>query len=296
MSTITILNNTSRTEYLSFINSEDTQFDITPPNCLLIRAGCFGLAPLTVQMSKAPYQDGKTLIDNLYDEREFDIEFTIFGDSKQIVFGRRLNVVKKFSPDLGLGKLVWEQAGGSTYYLDCLVKRIEFPQGAAQGTRHQKVLMRMVAPLPFWYDPTQIEQVMVGFSGGFSFPMSFPISFGTVGTTINVANSGSVNTPVLIYLYGEVVNPVITNNTTDEEITIAKTVADGDILIINTAFGEISAMILSGGEYTNAFEYVDSDSIFWKLQPGDNSIGYTVTSEGENAQCRIYFYNYYSGL
>ena len=293
---ITILDNTSRTEYLSFINANDEEFNITPPNYLLTNAGCFGLAPLTVQMSKAPYQDGKTLIDNIYDEREFDIEFTIFASDRQTLFDRRLNVISKFSPDLGLGKLSWQQVDGSTYYLDCLVKKILFPQGAAQGTKHQKVLMRMVAPNPFWYDPTQVEQIMIGFSGGFSFPFSFPINFGTVGTEIEAINSGTVDTPIMIYLYGEIVDPVITNDTTDESITIVQTIADGDILIINTAFGEKASMILSGGEYTNAFEYIDPDSIFWKLQPGSNTLSYTVTSEGENAQCRIYYYNRFGGL
>jgi len=86
------------------------------------------------------------------------------------------------------------------------------------------------------------------------------------------------------------------NLTTDEDITIDGTIDDGDILIINTAFGEKSVLILSGGEYTNAFEYVDPDSVFWKLQPGDNVVRYTAASEGENAQCRLYYYHRYSGL
>ena len=296
MSTITILDNLSRTEYLSFINSEGLEFNITPPNYLLINAGCFGLAPLDIKLSKAPYQDGKTLIDEVYDERNFDIEFTIFASDKQTLFNRRLNVVNRFSPYLGLGQLKWRQVDGSTYYLDCLVKKIKFPQGVAQGTKHQKVLMQMVAPNPFWYDSTQIEKIMVGFSGGFSFPFSFPVDFGIVGTQIEAINIGNVDSPIIIYLYGEVVNPVITNTTTDEEITVVLTVADGDILIINTAFGEKGALILSGGEYTNAFEYVDPDSVFWKLQPGSNTISYSVTSEGENASCRIYYYNRFSGI
>jgi hypothetical protein len=137
---------------------------------------------------------------------------------------------------------------------------------------------------------------MIGFSGGFSFPFSFPFNLGTVGSQLEVNNSGNIETPVIIYFYGEVVNPVIQNLTTEEDIIINQTVNDGDILIINTAFGEKSAMILSGGVYTNAFEYVDPDSIFWKLAPGDNTLKYTVNSEGANAQCRIYYYHRFSGV
>jgi len=296
MSTITILDNTTRTEYLSFINSEDIEFNITPPNYLLTGAGCFGLADLVVHLSKAPYQDGRTLIDKIYEEREFNIEFTIFASDKQALFDRRLNVINHFSPDLGLGQLKWSQADGGEYYLDCLVSKIEFPQGSAQGTKHQKVLMHMVAPNPFWYDPGQIERTLVGFSGGWTYPWSFPMSYGQVGTTIEIANTGNVETPVMIYFYGELVDPVITNARTDEEISIVHTIPDGDILIINTAFGETAVRILSGGEYSNAFEYVDPDSIFWKLQPGSNPINYTVSSEGENAQCLVHYYNRFSGI
>ena len=80
---------------------------------------------------------------------------------------------------------------------------------------------------------------MVGFSGGFSFPFSFPVSFGQVGTQLTISNSGNIETPVLIYFYGEVVNPKVQNLTTDKEISIIQTVPDGDILIINTALSLI---------------------------------------------------------
>jgi len=284
----------SRTYYLTFVNADDEEFPIEPPNYMLLGFEGFEQPSTDIQMSKAPYQDGKTLIDDIFDERIVTLTFAVFADDQQELFDRRATINQRFNSRLGLGILKLEQTEGSTYYLDVITKSINFIESVK--SEYTTIVIQLIAPNPFWYDPTQLESIMVGFSGGFSFPLSFPVSFGTVGTQITITNSGNVDTPVLIYFYGEVVDPVIENQTTDESITLTQTVDDGDILIINTAFGEKSSMLLSGGEYTNAFEYVDPDSDFWKLPPGDSTVRYTASSEGENAQCRLYYYNRYSGL
>ena len=281
---------------ITFVNANDESFSIQDNYILSKNWSGFSEIPIDHQLSKAPYQDGKTYIDTLFDPRILTVEFLIKGDNRQEVFDRRLTVTKQFNPKLGVGKIIWEQEDGTTYHLDCIPYTPIFPDGQAQNKWYQVVIVQFLAPDPFWYDPTQIQQIMVGFSGGFSLPFSFPINFGTVGTQIDVSNSGNVSTPVIIYLYGEVVDPVITNTTTGEAITISQTVSDGDILIINTAFGEKSSLLLSGGVYTNAFEYIDPDSTFWKLEPGSNTISYSVTSEGANAACRVYYFHRYSGV
>jgi len=291
---VEIYDNLNRTYYLTFTNASGEEFTITPPNYLLLNFDGFEQGQVDIQSSKAPYQDGETYIDNIFEKKVITLEFSLFGDDQQEVFDRRLNISKKFNSRLGMGTLTLTQVTGSTYCIDVITKSVVF--SSVTSKNHNVVIIELIAPNPFWYDPTQLESIMVGFSGGFSFPFSFPFNLGTVGSQIEVENSGNVDTPVMIYFYGEVVDPVITNLTTDEEITIVKTISDGDILIINSAFGEKSALILSGGVYTNAFEYVDPASIFWKLVPGTNDISYTVTSEGANAQALLYYYNRYSGI
>jgi hypothetical protein len=290
---VTIYDNPTRTYYITFTNADGEEFAINPPNYLLLGFDGFEQGQVEIQSSKAPYQDGETYIDNLFAKKIITLEFALFGETQQEVLDRRLIVSKRFNTRLGMGKLSFNQVAGSTYDIDVITKSISFGKGTKY---HNVAIIELIAPNPFWYDPTQIEQIMIGFSGGFSFPFSFPFNLGTVGSQLEVVNSGNIETPVMIYFYGEVVNPVIQNLTTDEDIIINQTVNDGDILIINTAFGEKSVMILSGGVYTNAFEYVDPDSIFWKLAPGDNTLKYTVNSEGANAQCRIYYYHRFSGV
>ncbi len=284
----------SKTYYITFINASGEEFVIEPPGYLLLNFEGFELPGVDIQMSKAPYQDGKTFIDDIFEERYPVIEFAIFGENQQEIFDRRLLINQRFNPRLGIGILRFTQVNGSTYDLEVITKSINFTKSTSSS--HNIAVIQMVAPNPFWYDSTQWERIMVGFSGGFSFPFSLPFNLGTVGSQIEINNLGNVETPVMIYFYGEVVDPVIQNLTTEEDISIVKTIADGEILIINTAFGEKGAMILSGGEYVNAFEYVDPDSVFWKLQPGNNVLKYAVSSEGENAECRLYYYHRYSGV
>lgn len=291
---VEIFDNSVRTYYLTFTNANSEEFTISPPNYLLLNFDGFEQGQVNIQSSKAPYQDGETYIDNIFAKKVITLTIALYGDTQQEVFDRRLIVSRIFGSRLGIGTLRFQQVAGSTYDIDVITKSISF--GNVTSKNHNVAIIELIAPNPFWYDPTQIEQIMVGFSGGFSFPFSFPFNLGTVGSEVEVTNAGNIETPVMIYFYGEVVDPVMQNLTTGEDITIIKTVNDGDILIINTAFGEKSVMILSGGVYTNAFEYVDPESVFWKLAPGNNTIKYTVTSEGANAQCRLYYYNLFSGV
>jgi len=280
-----------------FINANGVSFPIDPPFYLedLHIEGLSGLLA-EAKMTKAPYQDGRTLIDMNVDERYFDLPFQIVADSREQLEQYRLLVNEVFNPKLGLGTLRITLPSGQVWCIDCVPTNALMPGGEARMDDYQEVLIPMVAPNPYLYDPTQIENIMIGFSGGFKFPFKFPFTLGTVGSQITVGNVGNIETPVMIYFYGEVVNPVIQNVTTEEGISIVKTIADGEILIINTAFGEKSAMILTGGEYVNAFEYVDPDSKFWNLVPGTNTLKYTASSEGANAQCRVYYYNRRSGV
>lgn len=279
---------------ISFINANGETFPVNGNYKLKTWWG-FGDLPTDIKTSKAPYQDGETFIDTVVEAKPFGFDFTIIGLNRQEIFDRRLIVTRQFNTKLGLGTLIWEQEDGTKYHIDCIAKPI-FPSGEAQSRTHQIVIIDLVALNPFWYDPIQWEQVLIGFSGGWSYPWSYPRSYGQVGCQVEVNNLGNIETPVMIYFYGEVVNPVMQNLTTEEDISVIQTIVDGEILIVNTGWGQKGAMILSGGEYVNAFEYVHPESVYWKLAPGPNTIKYTAASEGANANCRLYYYHRFSGV
>ncbi len=283
---------------ITFTNANDVSFPIQGNYILSPDWSGFGDMPVSNQLSGAPYQDGKTLIDTIYNERYLTIPFAIIGTTRQLVFDRRRRIHEVFNAKLGIGTLKWQQDDGSEYHIDCIADKVMFAEGQGQSDNHQQVIISLLAPNPFWYDPSQYEQYLVGFDGGWSYPWSFPRSYGTVGTTITIDNTGTVSTPVYIEFTGEVVDPVITNETTGKELKIVKTIDDGNILIINTEFNNPYVEISSGGIKSNAMEYVDPESNLsdFSLDVGENVISYTATSEGTNAKGRLYYYHRFSGV
>jgi len=286
----------SITTDIKFINSNGETFNFSIPNYALQQWEGFESVKVSHKTTKAPYQDGETLIDSVFESKQLSLQFEIQAETRALLQLRRRIVSRYFNPKLGLGKLVYTDDNGNVFHLDCIVEDIIMPGGDAKGPTWQQVLITFIAPNPFWYDPNILTSYLVGFAGGLSFPFSFPLNFGTVGTQITINNSGNVDTPILITFSGEITDPVITNNTTGESITIIKTINDGDTLIINTAFGSKSVQISSGGVYSNAFEYVDPSSKFWQLVPGENDISYSATSEGANAKGQLQYYQRYSGV
>jgi hypothetical protein len=282
---------------ITYVDGEETTFSVVQPGYLMQWdkfARLSGL-PSAVNMTKAPYQKGRSYIDVTIYERKFSLPFVILATTPEQL-ERRIDIVNyRFNPELGPGVLKLTGLDGEVWNIECIPYDIAMPGGNARGITYQEVLVSFVAPHPYLYSDDLSEVYMVGFEGGFSLPFSLPVSFGTVGTQTTVNNLGNVKAPVIIYLSGEVVNPIITNETTGEDLTIEETIADGDTLIIDTAFGEKSAMLLSGGEYTNLFDKVDPDSVFWSLEPGENIISYSASSEGENSQCRLTYRSRKSG-
>lgn len=283
---------------LNYVNGSGESFQLLlTGNYLLTGWWGFGELPVEHKTTQAPYQDGETLIDSVFKKRDLGFSMEIKGLNRQEIFNRRLIVTRHFNVKHGIGYLQWTQEDGTTIYrIDCIPSEINFADGKGQGTTWQDVNIEFYAPNPFWYDPTSVLSTLVGFSGGLKFPFTFPVSFGTVTSQITVLNNGSVDTPVVLSFIGEVTDPVLENITTDKKITIVKNIPSGSTLIISTTFGNKLVQIFNGTTYVNAFEYVDPDSEFWVLEPGNNIVKYSATFEGAGSKCTLLYYNRFSGV
>ena len=76
-------------------------------------------------------------------------------------------------------------------------------------------------------------------------------------------------------------NPIVTNVTTGEFISVRRTIADTETLVINTKHGSKSVTLIDSDDVeTNALNYVTSTSKFFQLAPGFNTIRFTATTQG----------------
>lgn len=280
-------------------NGQSITLESAKPYLLLSITGT-GAAETDVQMQKAPFQDGQTYIDTLLEPRIISIEVAILASTQEELHQKRREIAQVFNPKLGPGTLRYEYDGG--------VKEIEavsdlapvFPSGSGnQAQGFQKALISLVCPSPFWLDVYEESQEMSAWLGGLEFPLEFDpdMSFEEAGDTVTVTNAGDVETPVTIEFNGPAENPRVDNLTTGEYVRVNRTLLAGEKLIIKTAFGQKSVTLVdSGGNESNAMHYIDLNSTFWQLQPGENTISYTADSGAEEATVLVTWKNRYVGV
>ena len=155
----------------------------------------------------------------------------------------------------------------------------------------------MNCPSPFWLDTFIEGEEFSYLMGGISFRLKIPTTFSYRGKRKTVINSGDVDAPVSIEFYGPGTNPVIYNETTDEFVKVKKELVEGEILKIDTSFGKKRVEIeRTDNTKENAFGYIDLDSVFWQLIPGENILSYESNNDSEKTRVKITYKNRYVGV
>ena len=259
----------------------------------------FGEGPVTLQMQKAPFQDGKTLIDQLLEPRELSLNFVMFGETKQEVFDKRRTIQKMFNPANGLGTIQWEQDSGKIYEIDVVADGTpQFPSGDGRGSRYQTALVNLTAPNPLWRDENKTNIILAKYEGGLTYPFEFPIEYGISANSKTGSNEGDIKTPVYIEIVGPVTNPCVQNITTNQKLDIQQTLEDGEKIIIKTGFGEKEITLIgTDGSETNVMHWLTDDSEFFNLAVGENTLTFDEDSgSGDAGNMTIDFYQRYVGV
>ncbi len=287
-------------EKITFINAMGEQITFDTKEYRLLKLSGTGAVQTDIQTQKSPFQDGRTYLSNALEPRTIDMEIGIFAQDKEVLFAKRRLISRIFNPKLGPGRLIYEYYGG--------IKEIEaiselapaFATGSENETNtFQRALITLLCPSPFWLDPGENTVEIVTWIGGMTFPLTFPTKFSTKAKEPRrlITNSGDVPTPVEIGFKGPATNPKITNLSTGEYIQVLKTIYSGETLIITTDFGNKRVEIEdTDGNRSNAFHYIDLNSVFWSLEPGDNLIEYSSDDPSEPAAVYIKHRNRYVGI
>lgn len=282
---------------LYFTNSqgESVLIDGSTPPLLLSKIEGIGGAPAEIQTQSAPYQDGSTYIDVVLGPRHLDVEGMIWSLRSDEIMDRRQKLVRVLNPKFGVGTLRIE-IGDTVREIDAIADSSPvFPDRGSAPI--QRFTVSFVCPDPAWRNPSEEVWTLASFVGGISFPISFPLSFGTVGQELDIEHRGDLETPVFIRMIGPLKNPVLENETTGERITITQELEAGEVLEINTAFGQKSVTIIDTvGNRSNGFHYVSPDSVFWQMIPGVNRISYAATEESSSSAVTLSFFHRFSGV
>lgn len=256
------------------------------------------LPTVDIQEQKAPYQDGTTYLDALFEPRTITVTGAITQPQDlSAIFTSRAEILAALNPKNGPGVLTYTNDNATYTTVATVTGAPLFPDKPATEPL-QRFQITFYCNDPYWYAEDQGSITMSLVTGGLTFPITFPITFGTyIGNTPTAAvNAGDSETPVIISVNGPAVNPVITNQTTGELIRCNIEIFAGDILSINTKFGSKAITLnSSAGVISNQMSTLDPTSTFWQLAIGNNLILYSDDTQGSSESCVVTWYDRYSG-
>lgn len=152
-----------------------------------------------------------------------------------------------------------------------LLCKIKYPVITSQDTKSTELRLTDAVP-----------------GGGAAFPVQFPVMFGASSSQgqSSLTNDGDVDAWPSIVIYGPIQRPKITNVTTGEVIEIDVNLADGTETCIIT-YDQDSLDVSASNQ--NKYGKLTTDSVLFKIAPGQNDFTLTGQSIGTGAYATISF-------
>ena len=171
--------------------------------------------------------------------------------------------------------------------------------------KKQIAQITIICPSPFFNSVTNEVIEFTSVHNAFEFPFSIETPPGEIEfSTINleeekdIINSGDVETGFSIYLKarGPVTNPTIYNSETNEYIKLSITMAEGDVIFINTRKKQKTIQLTSNGVTTNIIGNLVNGSTWFTLTPGDNLFIVTAEAMLENLDAYVVITDQFEGV
>ena len=176
-----------------------------------------------------------------------------------------------------------------------------FPSNMQEN--YQQFLITLLCPNPFWQDVERTKAEIAIWRGALEFPLELmeegiELGFREPSLIVNIYNPGDVpcGMEIRFKALATVVNPSLFNVNTREYLKINKTMTASEVIVVTTHFGGKRVESHLNGVVTNAFNWLDLDSVFLQLDPGDNLLRYDAEEGLDNLEADIYFTPQYLGV
>src|SRR6056297_2860555 len=114
----------------------------------------YGYSPNELKTVKSPYQIGNTLIGQVINPRDIEIDFTIITDNKDNLYSLKREVINAFNPLNGAGKLKYSNSDNN-YEIIAVSKKS--PRFLNNKKTYQNIMLKLYATDPRWYNPDEIN-------------------------------------------------------------------------------------------------------------------------------------------
>ena len=235
----------------------------------------FGYPPNDLSSVKSPYQMGNTLIGQVIQPRDMEIEFIVITDKKDQLFQYKREIIKAFNPIKGIGQLTYIDSTNNKYQIKAVPE--QSPIFKEDYKTYQNIKLNLHAPDSRWYNPD-------------------PINI-TLNQSTELINSGDTVTPIEITLDGPMSNPVLINTTAGKKIRLDHSIGSGEKIVINTKFGSKSIYLYDSlGRKRKAFSLLSFDSQLFGLKTGSNIIDLRASNMSEESNATVSYKERYLGI
>ena len=291
-------------EKITFINSKGQLVELGNDGpFILTKIEGTGAVNVDIQSQKSPYQDGETYLGNTLEPRFLSIEIMILADNIDEMARYRHKILQAFNPKLGQGKLIY-QLGDVKREIKAISELAPvFPDAEDFKDTMQPGLIQLYCPNPFFKDISEMKEEIAIWRGAFEFPLEIveegiELGYRELSLIVNVLNKGDVPCGMKIQFkaLATVVNPSLFNVNTREYFKINKVLEAGEIITVTTHFQNKRVELSKNGVVSNAFNWIDLNSTFLQLEPGDNLFRYDADDGIDNLEVSIYFTPAYLGV
>lgn len=269
----------------------------------------FGTPEVSFKTISAPFQDGATLLDTRFGVRKFSINLMVTGPTLTDIQTAVNTLIRVFNPGSGPGVLEFDYEDGTSYFITCSGRVL--PSASNRSDKHQLVKVDLTAHTPFFYTTAQVHSIgaphdgsgtdtTIMFNVDHITNLKFPFTLPSRLPVATVINYGDVPSGVTIVINGDTTNPKISNTygTTTEFLEFTIDMDVEDVMTITTHFGNktVTYFDSSANTTTNGFRYLNPDSTFFQLMPGNNTLTFSASAVRDDTEVSLRWNDNYSGI
>lgn len=257
------------------------------------QATSYGAQNVDFDTTRSNREIGETLQHQSVSPKTLTIRGTLLGDCA----AARDQMNHVLAP-LAKGRLIYNNTSSMEVY-------VKTSPDIERYSANARFSVSFYAPFPYWVEKDKVNQVLVGYEPQFQFPwnISDPNPFylsklAQVGY-VTVANEGEapVGWTISFLALSAVKNPYVQSIDTGETVKVLKTMTENETLTISTEGEELTVTLTAAdGTVADGFEYLDIDSVPFRLSLGENHIKTDAEEGGAGLRASISFRPAYAGV
>lgn len=257
------------------------------------QATSYGAQNIDFETTRSNREIGETLQHQSVNPKTLTIRGTLLGDCA----AARDQMNHVLAP-LARGRLIYNNTRSMEVY-------VKTSPDIERYSANARFSVSFYAPFPYWRDAVRKNKVLVGYEPQFMFPWNisdpepFYLSKAAQVGYVTVTNEGEapVGWTISFLALSAVKNPFVQSIDTGEIVKVLKTMTENETLTISTEGEELTVTLTAAdGTETDGFEFLDIDSVPFRLSLGENHIKTDAEEGGEGLRASISFRPAYAGV